>query len=306
MIAGSVLVGTGTISAQPSPEQVCPGSHLFDATGSTHTYTAPDGYEIIGHCVKAGSAQQGDGPEVSSYPGDPVTQLTFSHSTGKDISHYSVVLQPTDPEGPEEPKEVSICHLAGAAFPYWEMLVLSPEDAAWHLADHEADSADGCGDNQQVKICKQIDGYWEAVLTDPASANWLLETGQAVLIENCKDPVDPTPQPEPTPTPQPEPEPTPKEQPEVIDPVVERADPAAQQPAPVDEAVETPKANKPQPESKAPSPPEVLGSTVTRTELARTGTSSAELAGYATLLIGAGMALRVGSSQLRRLLVRTR
>ena len=216
-----------------------------------------------------------------------------------------MVLQPTEPEGPEEPEDVTICHLAGGVFPYWETLVLSPDDAAWHLANHEADSADGCGDNQKVKICQQIDGYWQAVLTDPASANWLLETGQALLIENCKDPVvDPTPQPEPTPTPRPEP--TPKEQPEVIDPVPEQDDPAAEKAAPVDEAVETPETNKPQPERKAPSPPEVLGSTVTRTELARTGTSSAELAGYAVLLIGAGTALRVGSSQLRRLHVRTR
>ena len=102
------------------------------------------------------------------------------------------------------------------------------------------------------------------------------------------------------------PEPTPKEEPEVevIEPLVEEADPAAEEPATVDEVVETPKAGKPQPEGKVPSPrAEVLGSTVTRSELARTGVSSVAVAGYAMVLVGAGMALRFVSSRLRRFLV---
>ena len=41
-------------------------------------------------CVKAGSAQQGNGAQITPYvPG--VTSVTISHTSGKAISHYSVL-----------------------------------------------------------------------------------------------------------------------------------------------------------------------------------------------------------------------
>ena len=43
---------------------------------------------ITGYCVKAGSANQGNGPEYVN--GLNATEVTFSHSSGKDISHYVV------------------------------------------------------------------------------------------------------------------------------------------------------------------------------------------------------------------------
>jgi hypothetical protein len=72
-------------------EQVCPDldtGHLSANNQTSFTFTAPQGQVIVQICVKAGSAQQGDGPEFIDF--DPgVTQATFSHSSGKEISHFS-------------------------------------------------------------------------------------------------------------------------------------------------------------------------------------------------------------------------
>ena len=52
------------------------------------TVTAPAGKVIIGYCAKAGSAQSGGGPEY--FRVKPTTTLVIAHSSGKDLSHYSV------------------------------------------------------------------------------------------------------------------------------------------------------------------------------------------------------------------------
>jgi hypothetical protein len=79
----------GIVGAQ---EQVCPDldtGHLSAGNQTSVTITAPEGKVIVQVCVKAGSAQQGDGPEFTDFnPG--VTQTTISHTSGKAISHYSV------------------------------------------------------------------------------------------------------------------------------------------------------------------------------------------------------------------------
>jgi hypothetical protein len=73
-------------------EQVCPAgdSGKIDVnSGPSVTVTAPDGKLISGYCVKAGSANQGDGPEfVPVSP--PQKTVTITHSSGKDVSHYSL------------------------------------------------------------------------------------------------------------------------------------------------------------------------------------------------------------------------
>jgi hypothetical protein len=56
---------------------------------SSITITAPEGKLISGYCVKAGSAKQNLGPEYVEV--DPAqASVTITHSSGKDISHYTV------------------------------------------------------------------------------------------------------------------------------------------------------------------------------------------------------------------------
>jgi cell division septation protein DedD len=80
-------------AAGQSNDQVCPDgdSGKIDVSGSNAslTVTAPEGKLISGYCVKAGSENQGLGPE--SYTVDPPAKtVTITHSSGKDISHYSL------------------------------------------------------------------------------------------------------------------------------------------------------------------------------------------------------------------------
>jgi hypothetical protein len=80
----------GTVGA--GVDQVCPDldtGHLSANNQTSFTITAPEGKVIVQVCVKAGSANQGDGPEFTNF--DPgVTETTISHSSGKEISHFSV------------------------------------------------------------------------------------------------------------------------------------------------------------------------------------------------------------------------
>lgn len=91
-----VVVEEGPPEAVTPPlnEGVCTGEHMSptaDGDLTTETYTAPEGFLISGFCVKAGSINQGDGPEYT--PVDPPAEsITFYHSSGKDISHFSVAL----------------------------------------------------------------------------------------------------------------------------------------------------------------------------------------------------------------------
>jgi hypothetical protein len=86
----ATIGAAGTVGA--GVESVCPDldtGHLSAGDQTSLTITAPEGQVIVQVCVKAGSAQQGDGPEFTDF--DPgVTETTISHSSGKEISHYSV------------------------------------------------------------------------------------------------------------------------------------------------------------------------------------------------------------------------
>ena len=90
----------GGAQAAPDHNQVCPGEHIkpADPTKSV-TVTAPEGHVITEYCVKAGSANQNNGPEYTRGLYD--TEVTISHSSRKDISHYVVTFEPI-PE-PQEP-----------------------------------------------------------------------------------------------------------------------------------------------------------------------------------------------------------
>jgi hypothetical protein len=101
LVAALATIGaTGTVGA--GVDQVCPDldtGHIDGNNQTSITITAPEGKVIVQVCVKAGSAQQGDGPEITNFnPG--VTETTISHSSGKEISHYSVKFADAPPPPP--------------------------------------------------------------------------------------------------------------------------------------------------------------------------------------------------------------
>lgn len=86
-------------SAAPSEDRVCQprDAHIHPGEGiSEVTATAAEGQLIEGYCVKAGSANQGFGPEYVTLD-SPVRTVTISHSSGKDISHFVVFFTDAPP-----------------------------------------------------------------------------------------------------------------------------------------------------------------------------------------------------------------
>ena len=92
LAAGAVAFTAAPAYATPNSTKVCPEfdtGHLSANDEKVWTAVAPEGYLIAQVCVKAGSAKQGLGPELITL--DPYAEsVTFRHSSGKDISHYSV------------------------------------------------------------------------------------------------------------------------------------------------------------------------------------------------------------------------
>lgn len=93
LLMGSLFTLGGLASADPPPPNpgVCTGTHIDppDDTTTSLTVTAPEGQLISGYCVKAGSINQGLGPEYVTVD-PPAASVTISHTSGKDISHYSL------------------------------------------------------------------------------------------------------------------------------------------------------------------------------------------------------------------------
>lgn len=94
-----VVVGAAGASAKGNPD-ICryDGDGWMakvDVSGNAQGVEvfAPDGYEIAGYCVKAGSSKgkSGGGQEVVGFDGG-VDSVVISHSSGKDVSHYQVLL----------------------------------------------------------------------------------------------------------------------------------------------------------------------------------------------------------------------
>ncbi|TAP39502.1 hypothetical protein [Arthrobacter sp. S39] len=89
----ALLGGSLPATAAPPVGQICPDgdSGKIDVSGDVTSIVldAPDGMVITAVCVKAGSANQGLGAEITYYsPG--VDSVTLTHTSGKGISHYSV------------------------------------------------------------------------------------------------------------------------------------------------------------------------------------------------------------------------
>jgi hypothetical protein len=102
-IATLATIGSaaGTVGAQD--QRVCPDldTGKIDPPGdpTSVTITAPEGKVIVQVCVKAGSGVQEEGPEFINF--DPgVTEATVSHTSGKEISHYSVKFADAPPPPP--------------------------------------------------------------------------------------------------------------------------------------------------------------------------------------------------------------
>lgn len=101
-VTGFVIAVPGTVSGfvdtVTTNDGVCDNldtGHLSAGNATSTTIYAPAGMVIVKVCVKAGSANQGNGPEYTDY--DPgVASVTISHSSGKEISHYSVEYAPKD------------------------------------------------------------------------------------------------------------------------------------------------------------------------------------------------------------------
>jgi len=80
-------------------QKVCPenqdgyGKHLPGTRSNTLVYTAPAGFLVGSYCVKAGSANQGEGPVIRQV-NPPKAKVTIDHPTKDSISHYSVKLVP--------------------------------------------------------------------------------------------------------------------------------------------------------------------------------------------------------------------
>lgn len=112
-----MIVGLSTMTAHATPphDGVCTAldSGKIDVVGEypTVTVVAPDGFLIDGYCVKAGSIQQGLGPEYVELA-TPVAELVFGHSSGKDVSHYSLsytpVGEPTPTPEPTVPPNTTV------------------------------------------------------------------------------------------------------------------------------------------------------------------------------------------------------
>lgn len=92
-----VALGAAPAMATPGGQVCAPlSSGKIDTTGDPQsvTITAPAGQLITGYCVKAGSANQGDGPVYVTLT-QPVASITFAAPSGKSVSHYSYSLTTT-------------------------------------------------------------------------------------------------------------------------------------------------------------------------------------------------------------------
>ena len=148
MLFSAALPAAATGDDIPSVNgQVCPAlstGHIpVKGELTTVTHHAPEGMAIVSYCVKAGSINQGYGPE--EVPVELATSVTISHSSGKAISHYSVQyatpVKPDQPDLPEMigaleviPEFIDVCGLE-------DDLALVPSDTEKYTVHEEWDGA---------------------------------------------------------------------------------------------------------------------------------------------------------------------
>jgi LPXTG-motif cell wall-anchored protein len=109
LVAGSLFVAApATAQLASADSDVCPAlsSGKINTSGDplTVTITAPEGYVIDYYCVKAGSAQQGEGPLIVQVD-PPQESVVISYPGGKSVSHYSYhYIKEETPDTPDTPK----------------------------------------------------------------------------------------------------------------------------------------------------------------------------------------------------------
>lgn len=89
-------------------EGVCPDldtGHESAGDATTFEVVAPAGFLVAEVCVKAGSIKQGNGPETFPVPA-PVASVLISHTSGKEISHWSARFVEAPPVVPEQPADI--------------------------------------------------------------------------------------------------------------------------------------------------------------------------------------------------------
>jgi len=99
-----------TASTKGDDESTCPKDGKVDVVDGEHVslvVTAEPGFLITGYCVKAGSDNQGDGPE--NYVVDPpAAEVAIAHSSGKAISHYTLITVKAEPTPSPSPSVPSV------------------------------------------------------------------------------------------------------------------------------------------------------------------------------------------------------
>ena len=93
-LAGLALALTPTVATAGNGNgngNKCPdldtGRQEVEGERATVTIVAPAGYAIARVCIKAGSANHGDGPEEKSPP-EGTTVWEVGYESGKDVSHW--------------------------------------------------------------------------------------------------------------------------------------------------------------------------------------------------------------------------
>lgn len=102
VVLAATLIAVVVALAAPGADarqEVCGplDSGKIDTSGdpASVTVTAPAGKLIDGYCVKAGSTQSGAGVEYVRVD-PPRKTVVISHTSGKDVSHYSVSYTETE------------------------------------------------------------------------------------------------------------------------------------------------------------------------------------------------------------------
>ncbi len=217
VVGAFLIVAPAMAFATASDNKVCPTfdtGHVNPGNNKTSvTVTAPANKKIISYCVKAGSANQGLGAETKNIA--PTKTVTFSHSSGKDISHYSLrFITSTDPTTPApttppvEPKNVSMCYKAGTSGHYTKLVTESQaqedEDLVWPNVNVRGVCAEFVktyclnGETKTITIYDR----WLSLPGEPEWGEWreLRERGAVEGACQTVPPTDPTTEPTTDPT----------------------------------------------------------------------------------------------------------
>jgi hypothetical protein len=153
-----VITAVSAVSAPVNADEHQEGVCSDSAYGDTHlstvgnqtswTIEATPGFLIDKYCVKAGSINQGDGPEYHEVT-PPAASVTIEHSSGKDISHF------TFHEIPEESVASASVSKTPATCETGEVLVYGAITNATYDETSTPDGTTGPADYEVVAIADE-------------------------------------------------------------------------------------------------------------------------------------------------------